>query len=382
MTALLRQGRIRAKQAAGEAPMRNQEPPDAVVAAFAVRQRRILDADGRPLGPLPAFAEDRDAMLRLYRAMALARAFDVKAIALQRTGQLGTYPSCQGQEAIGVGVASAMADDDVLLTTYREQAAQMWRGVTLVELLQYWSGDERGSDYAGPRRDFPVCVTIAAHAAHAAGVAAAIKLRRQPRVAVCVLGDGATSKGDFYEALNVAGAWRLPLVFVVANNQWAISVPRSRQTAAETLAQKAIAAGFEGVQVDGNDVIAVREQVGLAIERARAGGGPGLVEALTYRLGDHTTADDASRYRPEEEVSAAWAADPIPRLRAYLGGRRWWRKEDEEALAAECRQAVEAAKDAYLALPPEPATAMFDHLHERLPRALEGQRREAAGRTR
>lgn len=318
-------------------------------------------------------------MVPLYRTMVLARTFDIKAIALQRTGQLGTYPSCQGQEAIGVAVASVMAEDDVLLTTYREQAAQIRRGVTLTEIFQYWGGDERGSNWAGPRRDFPVCIPIGSHTVHAVGVAAAMKLRRERRVAVCLLGDGGTSKGDFYEALNLAGAWTLPVVFVISNNQWAISMPRRRQSAAETLAQKAIAGGFTGLQVDGNDAIAVREAAEEAIDKARSGGGPGLIEALTYRFGDHTTADDASRYRAAEEVSAEWHKEPIGRLRAYLAAKGWWTKADEEGLVAACKAEVDAAAAAYLAIAPEPPTAMFDHLFATLPKALAKQRDSLEG---
>ena len=199
---------------------------DTVVATFDVHYRRYLDPKGQLIGPAPAFAKDRDVMLSLYRAMTLTRTFDYKAVALQRTGQIGTYPSCLGQEAVGVGYASVMTDKDVMFTTYREQAAQLWRGVTITELLQYWGGDERGCDYAGPREDFPVAVPIASQAPHAVGAATAFKLRGEPRVAVCALGDGATSKGDFYESINLAGVWKLPAVFIVINNHWAISLPR------------------------------------------------------------------------------------------------------------------------------------------------------------
>ena len=349
------------------------------VAKFEVRFRQFLDTSGCPLGDLPPFAEDPAVLVALYRAMVLTRVFDAKAVALQRTGQLGTYPPCLGQEAIGVAVASAMEDRDVLLTTYREQAAQIWRGVTLSEIFQYWGGDERGNDFAGPREDFPVSVPISTHALHAVGVATAMKLRKQDRVAVCILGDGATSKGDFHEAVNLAGVWRLPVLFVVVNNQWAISVPLHAQTASETLAQKAIAGGIEGVQVDGNDVIAVRHAAQEVIDRARAGKGPGLIEAVTYRLGDHTTADDARRYRPEDEVSAWWHKDPVKRLRTFLGDRQWWSKEDEESLVAECKARVETAKEEYLAIPPEPPTAMFDYLYETLPASLASQRNSVLG---
>ncbi len=347
------------------------------VSTFEVRYRRHLDTNGKPVGGLPEFARERERMTAFYRAMVLTRTFDMKAISLQRTGELGTYPSCQGQEAIGVAVGAAMVPDDVLFTTYREQAARIWRGVTLKELFQFWGGDERGSDYAGPRRDFPDSIPIGTHTTHAVGVAVAMKLRREPRVAVCMLGDGATSKGDFYESVNLAGVWRLPVLFVVSNNQWAISVPRRSQSATETLAQKAIAGGFEGVQVDGNDVVAVHDVAKTAIDRARAGEGPGLIEALTYRLGDHTTADDATRYRKDEEVTRQWANDPVARLRAYLAGQGWWSKTDEEALINECKARVEAAKGEYLAIMPEPATAMFDHLYETLPPAMAWQRKLA-----
>ena len=255
-----------------------------IVAGFEICYSRFLDPDGRAVRELPGFANDPEELIALYRAMVLTRAFDAKAIALQRTGRLGTYGSSLGQEAVAVGVGAAMAPEDVLVPAFREQGAQILRGVTLVELLLYWGGDERGSDFAGPRQDFPVCVPVGAHAPHAAGVALAMQLRGEARAAVCVFGDGATSKGDVYEAMNFAGLRKLPLIFVVNNNGWAISVPRARQSAAETLAQKSIAAGFAGEQVDGNDVIAVREAVERALAQARSGGGPSLIEAITYRL--------------------------------------------------------------------------------------------------
>jgi pyruvate dehydrogenase E1 component alpha subunit len=352
---------------------------DQTVATFEVHYRRYLDPKGHLIGEAPPFAKDREVMLSLYRAMTLTRIFDYKAVALQRTGQLGTYPSCLGQEAVGVGYASVMSDKDVMFTTYREQAAQIWRGVTLTELLQYWGGDERGCDYAGPREDFPVAVPIASQAPHAVGVATAFKLRGEPRAAVCALGDGATSKGDFYESINLAGAWNLSVVFIVINNHWAISLPVEQQTAAETLAQKAIAGGLPGIQIDGNDVIAVRQVVGEALERARKGKGASVIEAFTYRIGDHTTADDATRYRREEQLSAAWKIDPMARLRIYLGAQGWWSKEDEEKLIADCRAKVDAAVAEYAAIPPPRPESMFDHLFETLPPALQWQRKKLAG---
>ena len=184
-------------------------------------------------------------------------------------------------------------------------------------------------------------------------------------------------RGDVAEALNAAGVWQLPVVFVINNNRWAISVPVAHQTAAETLAQKAIAAGIEGEQVDGNDVIAVREAVGRAIAKARAGGGPHLIEALTYRLGDHTTADDASRYRNGSEVSARWAEEPIARLRNHLVANGMWGKADEERLLAEITLTIERAAETYLATPPQGLETIFDFTYQALPKDLADQRQTA-----
>lgn len=335
---------------------------------------RCLEPDGSVCAVLPVFAREGRELIVLYRDMVLTRTFDAKAVALQRTGRLGTYASSLGQEAVGAGIGRAMHTDDVFLPSFREPAAMFIRGVRMSELLLYWGGDERGSDFQGPREDFPICVPVGTHAPHAAGVALALRLRGEKRAALCAIGDGATSKGDVYEAMNLAGVWRLPLVFVVNNNQWAISVPRSKQTAARTLAQKAVAAGFPGEQVDGNDAIAVRQVVGRALEKARDGGGPTLIEAITYRLSDHTTVDDASRYRSDAEVSPHWKEEPIARLRNHLVTAHGWRKEQEDALLAECAAAVEAAADEYLAAPAEPPTSMFDHLYAALPEALQVQR--------
>src|SRR5262249_43943989 len=247
--------------------------------------------------------------------------FDTKAVSLQRTGRLGTYAVSLGQEAVSIGVASAMRGEDVLLPSYRDNAALLWRGVTMGEIQLYWGGVERGNHWSGRVQDFPFCIPGGSHAPHAAGVAYAVAVRKQPRVAVCLFGEGATSKGDVWEAMNFAGVHKLPVVFVVNNNQWAISVPLKLQTASETLAQKAIAGGFAGEQVEGKDVMAGRAGAEEAMAEPGAGRGPLLSGAVTSRLGDHTTADDAARYRPPEEVQARWKEEPIARLRSYLVGQ-------------------------------------------------------------
>jgi len=347
-----------------------------VAATFEIPYLQCLDARGQAVGTLPAWAQNADALVPLYRWMQRMRAYDAKAIALQRTGQLGTYASLLGKEAVEAGIGSAMRPEDVLLCTYRENGAQLMRGVSMKELFLYWGGDERGSNFEHAVRDFPICVTIASQCLHAAGVAYAMKLKREPRVAVCTLGDGASSKGDFYETLNAAGTWQLPMVIVLTNNQWAISVPRKAQTASKTLAQKAIAGGVPGLQVDGNDVIAMRQALVEAIEAARAGRGPTLIEAVTYRLSDHTTADDASRYRPAEELAEAWQREPVARLRTWLAAQGAWDKTQEDALLKEVNEEVQAAAQAYLDTPPPPLSQLFDHHYATEPAALAAQREE------
>jgi 2-oxoisovalerate dehydrogenase E1 component alpha subunit len=335
---------------------------------------RYLDPEGQVTNELPAFAQDQSKLIELYRRMTFARRYDGKLTAMQRTGRIPSYAPELGEEAVRIGYASAMEKEDVLLGTYRDTAAMIVRGVTIVEDLMFWGGDERGNVYAGPSEDFPLATPIATQTTHAVGVAYAFKLRGEKRVAVTTIGDGGSSKGDFYEAMNFAGAWQVPVVFIIINNQWAISMPRERQSAAETLAQKGLAAGIPGEQVDGNDVIAVHDVISQALEKARSGGGPSVVEIITYRLTDHSTADDASRYRDSDEVSTHWKNEPLIRLRTYLSESQAWTKEDEENLLTTIDQEIEdgiAKYEAQEGLPPE---AMFDHMYAELPMDLKEQR--------
>jgi len=353
------------------------------VAEFEIKYCQFLDAEGNIASSAPELARDTAELLKMYRLMTLVRMFDAKAINLQRTGKLGTYASCLGHEATHVGVGAAKHPDDVLAPVYREYGAQLWRGVKMSKILLYWGGDERGNDFNAARQDFAWCVPIASQMAHGAGVAMAMKMRGEPSCSVTFIGDGGTSEGAFYEALNIAGARELPAVFVIVNNKWAISVPIESQTATRTLAQKAIAAGIPGVQVDGNDIIAVRHTVGEAVTRARRGGGPTLIEAVTYRLSDHTTADDASRYRNVSEVQEAWRREPLSRIRAHLTKLHVWDEAREEMLKAECAREVDAAVDEYLSADKQSTDAMFDHLFARPPNSLREQRemaRRYAGR--
>ena len=362
----------------------DSDPSEKLIASFEVRLTRFVGVEGTVLAPLPEFARDKEELRKMYRVMVETRAIDRKAVALQRTGQLGTYASCLGQEAVGTACGLAMHADDVLIPAYRDYAAQFLRGVPPESTFLYWAGDERSMKFpegTPSHHDFPFSVPIGTHVPQALGVAYAFKLRKQPRVAVAACGDGATSRGDFYEAVSSAKVWNLPVVFLISNNQWAISLPRKRQTGAQTLAQKAIAGGIPGEQVDGNDVIAVRHVLQRALAAARNGEGPRVIEALTYRLHDHTTADDARRYRSDEELQDAWTRCPIQRLRACMATLGCWTMTEEEELEKQAAAKAEAVAKAYFAVKPDAPEAIFDSLYANLPTTLATQRAEviAAG---
>jgi len=350
------------------------------VANFEINYTQILNEKAEVCQDLPSFTNDPNALIDMYKAMVLTRVFDKKAVALQRTGKLGTYPSSLGQEAISVAVGSVMQPEDVLVPYYREYGAQFIRGVTMKEILLYWGGDERGMDYQGPQHDFPISVPIASQGPHAVGIAYAMKLRKEKRVAVVFFGDGATSKGDFYESVNAAGVWNLPLIFIVNNNQWAISIRRENQTNCETIAQKAFAGGIDGEQVDGNDPIAMRAVFEKAVDKARSGQGATVIEALSYRLCDHTTADDATRYRDDAEVKAAWEKEPVVRLRQHLTNIGDWDDDKEQAHLEACSKQVEEQVNTYLDTPAQAPETMFDYMFETLPHDLALQRQYLVNR--
>ena len=349
------------------------------IAEFNVHFSQILTPSGElscAAAQLLESGVDSEKLVDFYEWMQLARTFDTKAIALQRTGRLGTYPSCAGHEGLGAAIGKAMKKEDVFCQSYRETTTLITRGVKLEEVLLYWGGDERGSDFEVPREDMPFSVPIASQCCHAVGISYAFKLRKQDRVTVAVFGDGATSKGDFYEALNAAGVWKLPMVMVVSNNQWAISVPREKQTATETLAQKAIAGGVPCRQIDGNDIIGSYLAINEAIEHARTGQGPFLIEALTYRLSDHTTADDAKRYRDDDTVTTAWKNEPISRLKKYLLNTQIVDQSRLDSIDKSCNEKVETAVDIYLNTETQPPESMFQYLYKELPNQLKDQLRK------
>ena len=348
-----------------------------LAAEFKIEYLQCLKPDGTLAGPLPPAVDDPAKLVPLFKRMLFVRTFDTKAIALQRTGKLGTYAACLGHEATHVGIGASMTPDDVFAPSYREYGAQFMRGVKPRDVLMYWGGDERGNDFEVPRNDYPWCVPISTQCLMAAGAALSFKLRNQKRVAVACCGDGGSSKTDFYAAVNSGGAYQLPLVLCVINNGWAISVPRKAQTGAETLAQKGLAGGLDCLQVDGNDLIAVLEAMRRATERARKGEGGSVIEFMTYRLHDHTTADDARRYRGEEEVKDAWTREPFLRLRKYLTDLKLWDEEQEKAWIDECGKVVDTEINAYLETPVQPVEAMFDYLYGDMPADVLAQREEA-----
>jgi pyruvate dehydrogenase E1 component alpha subunit len=348
-----------------------------VAATFEIEYLQYLGPDGKPVADLPKDFADAQALLPLFKQMLFVRTFDTKAIALQRTGKLGTYASCLGHEATHVGIGASMRPEDVFAPSYREYGAQFMRGVRPREVLMYWGGDERGNDFEVPRHDFPFCVPIATQCLHAAGAALAFKLRKEKRVAVTACGDGGSSKTDTYAAINSAGAYALPFVQCIINNGWAISVPRSAQTGAKTLAQKGIAGGLHCLQVDGNDLFAVMEGMRRAMDRARSGEGASVIEFMTYRLHDHTTADDARRYRADAEVKDAWKLEPIARLRTWLTAQKAWDEAQEKAWAEECGRKVDEEINAYLESKVQPVEAMFDYLYADPPPDLLEQRAAA-----
>jgi pyruvate dehydrogenase E1 component alpha subunit len=338
----------------------------------------ILDTEGSVDSELIPELE-ADVIREVYRDMVFMRGMDSKALKLQRQGRMGTWPPIRGQEAIQAGVARAMGDDDWLIPAFREHGIMMLRGVPAHLIYAYWAGDERGSCHPEGVRVFPVAVPVGSQWQHGTGVGLSLKLRGEKAAAVTLGGDGSTSEGDFHEAMNCAGVFKSNSVFVIQNNQWAISVPLHQQTAAETLAQKAHAYGIPGLQVDGNDVFAVYSAAVEALERARSGGGPTLIEAVTYRLGDHTTADDASRYREDAEVAEWEAKDPISRLKKYMELNGLWDDAREEALADEVLAWIDRQVANLEEMPPQDPRDIFSHMYADMPPHLKEQMAEVAG---
>ena len=362
-------------------------PREQIDLPYRIDYLSILDQDGNVDRDLEPDLDDAF-LLKLHRAMLLGRRFDERMLRLQRQGRIGTFAPIEGQEAAHLGPVANLRPDDWMVPAFRETAAMLWRGQSMESILMLYGGYNHGGDLPEEIKNLPVAVPVGTQTLHAVGLAYASKYRDQDTVAMTFFGDGATSEGDFHEALNFAGVFQVPVIFVCQNNQWAISVPRSHQTRSQTLAQKALAYGLPGIQVDGNDILAMYVAAQEAVERARAGEGATLIEAVTYRMSVHTTADDPTRYRSDEEVQEWEARDPITRFQTYLqekgllSGEKL--EELEEEVKNEIAEAVERAEKRMEEL--DDPMFMFDHMYAEMPPYLQEQKeelaRELAARTR
>ncbi len=351
---------------------------------YRVDHLSILDEEGKLDSSIEPLIPD-EVLLKIHRTMILARRFDERMLILQRQGRIGTFAPIKGQEA-QIGAAAVLEPDDWLVPSFREMPAELWRGKKMESILLLYGGYNEGGYVPEAVNNLPVAIPVGSQTLHAAGLAYAIKYRKQRQIAMTFFGDGATSEGDFHEAMNFSAVFQVPVVFVIQNNHWAISVPRSRQTHSKTLAQKALAYDMPGLQVDGNDVLAVYAGAKEAAERARAGGGPSLIECVTYRMSMHTTADDPKKYRTEEEVEAWIKRDPITRFQKYLTAKGLLTDDTIAAVDAEVQSEIKAAEERWAqqvekALDP---LDMFAHAFAEMPPHLLAQkeelRQELAGR--
>ena len=321
-----------------------------------------------------------DVLLKLHRTMVLARKFDERMLNLQRQGRIGTFAPIKGQEAAQLGTIAHLRPSDWMVPAFRETAAELWRGRSLESIIIYNNGFGEGVDIPEDRNDLPISVPVGSQVIHAVGLGWAAKYRQKDDVAMTYFGDGATSEGDFHEGLNFAAVFQAPVIFVCQNNHWAISVPVAKQTRSKTLAQKALAYGLPGIQVDGNDILAVYAAAQEAVQRARTGGGPTLIECVTYRVAMHTTADDPTRYRSDEEVEKWSQRDPLPRFQKYLLDKGLLseekRLEVESTIMEEIQTAIDGAEKQMETLG-DPID-MFDHAYAEMPPYLKEQKADLA----
>ena len=343
-----------------------------IIANFEVPYLQILNENGKfDEKDLPKISEEN--LKKMYEFMILTRVFDDQAWKLQRQGRLGTYAQMKGQEACQIGSAFALEKNDLIFPAFRENGVFMIKGVLPEMLFRYWAGDERGMQIPSKINIFPMSITVGSHLPHAVGAAMAFKYLEQKNVSVVYFGDGATSEGDFHEAMNFAGVYKSPCIFICENNQWAISVPVKEQTASQTIAQKAIAYGFPGIQVDGNDLFSVYKATSEAVARARNGEGPTLIECFTYRIADHTTSDDSKRYRSENEVREWEKKDPIIRFENYLLQKKIINPALIGKIKSESEAQIERAVSLAESAKPQSPTEMFNYLYQDLTSNLKEQ---------
>lgn len=357
-------------------PYSREEPamPITTVHRTQIDHVSILDENGKFDANLgKALIPDED-LVKLYEHMVICRKLDEIAFKLQRSGRMGTFPQNMGQEAPSLGAAYALESNDWMVTCYRENCGLFWRGMPMEKILQHWMGDERGNDIPREIHATPIAVPIGTQMLHATGLAWAAKYRGDDQIACTFFGDGATSEGDFHEAMNFAANLDIGVVFFCQNNQWAISVPGHIQCSAETVAQRGVAYGMDCLRCDGNDIFAVVYCMNKAIESARKNNRPTFIEAVTYRLGDHTTADDARRYRDNEEVELWKTRDPITRIRTFLTAKKLWSDELQTALDERAETEVTAAVERAESIETPAISDIFNYTFAELPEPIIAQR--------
>lgn len=347
--------------------------PQNQIKQFTIDYLQVLDLDGNADKALhPDISEDK--IKEMYHMMVLLRTMDEKLFNLQRSGKIGTYAQVKGEEASEIGSAMALEPQDWVIPSFREMGVLMVRGADRGKLVQGWNGDTRAFAVPEGANMLPPAIPIASQLLHASGIAWASKIRKLNSVSIVYFGDGATSEGDFHEALNFAGVFKLPIIFLCQNNLWAISTPREKQTAAETIAQKAIAYGIHGIQVDGNDILAVYKATKDAADRARKGEGPTLIETMTFRMGDHTTSDDSSKYRSDDLKKEWEPKDPILRLQKYFEKIGTWSEDYgnwvKDTVAKEVEEAVEKGLNVEAPSPYQ----MFEDVFVEMPKILQEQK--------
>lgn len=334
---------------------------------------QIMDKDGKIVNPdaMPELSDEE--IVKLYQTMRYSRIIDERTLQYQRQGRMLTYAPNLGQEATQVGSIAAARQTDWVAPSFRELGIWLYKGAPLENIFLYWFGNEFGMKMPEEVRVLPVSVPIASQLQHATGLAYAARYQGKDDVALGYVGDGGTSQGDFHEALNFAAVQSLPTVFIVQNNQFAISTRRKIQTKAGTIAQKALAYGIPGVQVDGNDIFAMYAVTKEAVDRARRGDGPTLIEAYTYRMGAHTTSDDPTVYRKDEEVDEWRDKDPIDRLRKYMIEKGIWDDEKEAAFFAEKDKFVKETFETVEKSGLTPLEDTFDYVYAERTPILEAQ---------
>ena len=340
------------------------------------RMFQVMDNDGRVINPKYKPDIEPERLVKAYKDMLFARQADLMAVSYQRQGRMYTYPPNFGQEAISGGLAVVMREQDWLVPAFRELGAWLAKGATLKDVFLYFIGYEDGTVFPNAQNILPISVPIASQLQHAAGIGYAINYKKEDSVVYAIVGDGGTSEGDFSEAVNFASVWKAPVVFIVQNNQYAISVPFKMQTRSVNIAVKSYAFGIPGIKVDGNDLIAMTSALQEASAHARAGNGPVLIEALTYRRGSHTTSDDPTKYRSKEEEEAMAATDPIDRLRKYLIGQKLYDASSEGELISQFKQEVERQFGEAENYHPYPLEDVFKYTYVDMPDELKQQKIE------